>query len=128
MVSADISAHEWPIHQYRPQKSHVGRSLVITTTVLLFKRAQNMDSHTVAYYITSVSTHPTLRGVKHCTKTCSFFYAWCVHIVHMFYYTIAILMKRKDQNNSWTLEHKIGIDLTASSTLKKPSKNYTFEF
>jgi len=26
------------------------------------------------------------------------------------------------------LEHKIGIDLTVSSTLKKPSKNYTFLF
>jgi len=25
----------------------------------------------------------------------------------------------------FTLEHKIGIDLTVSSTLKKPSKNYT---
>jgi len=26
------------------------------------------------------------------------------------------------------LEHKIGIDLTVSSTLKNPSKNYTFLF
>jgi len=26
------------------------------------------------------------------------------------------------------LERKIGIDLTVSSTLKKPSKNYTFYF
>jgi len=26
------------------------------------------------------------------------------------------------------LEHKIGIDLTVSSTLKKPPKNYTFLF
>jgi len=26
------------------------------------------------------------------------------------------------------LEHKIGIDLTVSLTLKKPSKNYTFLF
>jgi len=26
------------------------------------------------------------------------------------------------------LEHKIGIDLTVSSTLKMPSKNYTFLF
>ena len=28
----------------------------------------------------------------------------------------------------FTLEHKIGIDLTVSSTLKKPPKNYTFLF
>jgi len=27
-----------------------------------------------------------------------------------------------------TMEHKIGIDLTVSLTLKKPSKNYTFLF
>jgi len=26
------------------------------------------------------------------------------------------------------MEHKIGIDLTVSLTLKKPSKNYTFLF
>jgi len=26
------------------------------------------------------------------------------------------------------LEHKIGIDLTVSLTLKKPSRNYTFLF
>jgi len=24
------SAHEWPIYRYRPQKSHIGRSLVNT--------------------------------------------------------------------------------------------------
>jgi len=29
-VSADISAHEWPIYQYRPQKSPIGRSLIKT--------------------------------------------------------------------------------------------------
>jgi len=29
LVSADISAHEWPIYRYRPQKSHTGRSLVV---------------------------------------------------------------------------------------------------
>ena len=28
-VSADISAHEWPVCRYRPQKSHIGRSLPI---------------------------------------------------------------------------------------------------
>ena len=27
-VAANISAHEWPIYQYQPQKSHIGRSLV----------------------------------------------------------------------------------------------------
>jgi len=25
-----LSVHEWPIYQYRPQKSHIGRSLVLT--------------------------------------------------------------------------------------------------
>jgi len=29
---------------------------------------------------------------------------------------------------TYILEHKIGIDLTVSLTLKKPSKNYTFLF
>jgi len=27
-VSTDISAHEWPIYRYRPQKSHISRSLI----------------------------------------------------------------------------------------------------
>jgi len=29
------------------------------------------------------------------------------------------------ENTPFTLEHKTGIDLTVSLTLKKPSKNYT---
>ena len=30
-VLADISAHEWPIYRYRPQKSHISRSLIPST-------------------------------------------------------------------------------------------------
>jgi len=30
------------------------------------------------------------------------FYAWCVHSVHIFFYTKAILMRRKYRNNSRT--------------------------
>ena len=27
-----VSAHEWPIYRYRPQKSHIGRSLILANS------------------------------------------------------------------------------------------------
>jgi len=60
-----------------------------------------MDNHTVGHYTTGVSTCPALRGTRHFPSTSYFFYAWCVHSVHIFllHKRKAILVRRKLRNN-----------------------------
>jgi len=53
-----------------------------------------------------------------CVDNCLFDLAFLVDITN----------RLKTAGQEQSLEHKIGIDLTVSSTLKKPSKNYTFLF
>ena len=60
---------------------------IIITTVLSFTRAQKMDSHTEAHYLIGVSTSPAMRRAKHFASTSYFFYAWTVHIIHIFFTT-----------------------------------------
>jgi len=61
-----------------------------------------MDNHTVGRYTTGVSTCPTLRGARHFSSTSYFFMLGVYTVSTYFYYTKAILMRRKLRNNSWT--------------------------
>jgi len=67
-------------------------------------RTQKMDNHIVAHHTTGVRTCPTLRGAKHFPSTSYFFFFMLgVYTVSTyFYYTKAILMRRKYRNNSRT--------------------------
>jgi len=75
-----------------------------------------MDNHTVAHHTSGVSTCPTLRGAKNFPSTSYFFLMLGVYTVSTyFYYTKAILMRRKLRNNSPTttafgLHHTRGLN------------------
>ena len=73
------------------------KQFILSTAVSSFAKAQKMDNHTVGHYTTGVSACPALRGAR---PFPALFYAWCVHSVHIFYYTKAILVRRKLRNNS----------------------------
>ena len=64
-------------------------------------KAQKMDNHTVGHYTTGVITCPALRRPRP-IPTLLTFHAWCVHSVHIFYYTKAIQVRCKLRNNSQT--------------------------
>jgi len=71
-------------------------------------------------------------SLQHLSLAQLLWFEWSYLIVYLvnINYT-ASLYHLKNQNIYivfFTLEHKIGIDLTVSSTLKKLSKNYTFLF
>ena len=79
------------------------KQFILSTAVSLFAKAQKMDNHTVGHYTTGVSTCPALRRARpNLSQHFLLFYAWCVHSVHILYYTKAILVRRKLQNNSRT--------------------------
>jgi len=69
-----------------------------------------MDNHTVGHYTTAVSTGPTLRGAEHFPSTSYFFFAWCVHSVHIFLL-----------HNSNTDETQIPKQLTDNYCIRSPS-------
>ena len=91
-----------------------------------------MDYHTVAHHTTGFSTCPTLRGAKHFPGTSYFFNAWCVAytVSTYFYYTKAILMRRKHRNTSRTTTafglHHTGA-LNNGGNMKISKKHQTFE-
>ena len=96
-----ISAHyrngicTWPI-------SGGPKLFILTTSVSSFARAQKMDDDTVAHHTTGASTCPALRRARHFPST-SYIFMLGVHTVSTyFYYTKAILMRRKLRNNSRT--------------------------
>ena len=79
------------------------KQFILTSGVSSFAKAQKMDNHTVGHYTTGVSTCPTLRGARHFPSTSYFFLLLGVYTVSTyFYYTKAILMRRKYRNNSRT--------------------------
>ena len=78
------------------------KQFILTTAVSSFAKAQKMDNHAVGQYTTGVSTCPTLRGARHFPSTSYFFMLGVYTVSTYFYYTKAILMRRKHRNNSWT--------------------------
>jgi len=61
-----------------------------------------MNNHTVGHYTTGVSTCPALRGVRHFPGTSYFLLLDVYTVSTYFYYTKAILMRRKLRNISRT--------------------------
>ena len=71
----------------------------------LYRHTQNHRkwiNHTVGHYTTGVSTCPALRGARHFPSTSYFLCLVCTQCPHIFYYTKAILMRRKLRKNSRT--------------------------
>ena len=76
------------------------------STQQLYRHSQEtkkIDNHTVAHHTTGVSTCPALRGAKHFPSTSYFFMLGVYTVSTYFYYTKAILMRRKLRNNSQTI-------------------------
>jgi len=71
---------------------------------IVIRKSTKMDIHRVAHHITGVNMCPTLRGTKHFNST-SYFFMLDVYnytVSTYFYYTKAIMMRRKHRNNSRT--------------------------
>jgi len=99
-TSAHITETVFAHDQHWEEQSSL--SSFLTTAVSSFARAQKMDNHAVGHYTTGVSMCPALRGAEHFPSTSYFFLLGVYTVSTYFYYTKAILMRRKYRNNSRT--------------------------
>ena len=98
------------MHQRTLQKrcSHMtnterSKALYLHHSCIVIRKSTENGYLTAAHHTTGVSTCPTLRGEKHFPSTSCFIFMLGVYTSSTyFYYTKAILMRRKYRNNSQT--------------------------
>ena len=78
------------------------KQFILSTAVSSFAKAQKMENHAVGHYTTGVSTCPALRRARPIRALLTFLLLGVYTVSTYFYYTKAILMRRKPRNNSQT--------------------------